>query len=88
VLRPCYFTPRLRTCSIFDNRGLMITPPETVRTNTPRVACDGASDVRGGAALGHPRVWLQIDEKGYVECGYCDRRFVLAGGPADVSAAA
>ena len=57
--------------------------PETVRTATARVACDGASDIPGGAALGHPRVWLEIDEKGYVDCGYCDRRFVLAGGPAD-----
>jgi uncharacterized Zn-finger protein len=34
-------------------------------------------------ALGHPRVFLRIDEKGFVECGYCDRRFVLIGGPAD-----
>ena len=59
----------------------MITPPETVRTTSARVACDGASDIRGGAALGHPRVWLQIDEKGYVECGYCDRRFVLSDHP-------
>ena len=24
-----------------------------------------------------------IDEKGFVECGYCDKRFVLVGGPAD-----
>ncbi|MFN2258643.1 MAG: zinc-finger domain-containing protein, partial [Parasphingopyxis sp.] len=37
----------------------------------------------GGAALGHPRVWLEIGEEGYVDCGYCDRRFVLVGGPAD-----
>jgi NADH dehydrogenase (ubiquinone) Fe-S protein 6 len=56
----------------------MSSKPETVKTKTRRVACDGASDVLGGAALGHPRVWLEIDEKGYVECGYCDRRFVLA----------
>ena len=35
------------------------------------------------AALGHPRVWLEIDEHGYVDCGYCDRRFILKGGPAD-----
>ena len=61
----------------------MIPPPETVRTNSPRVACDGATDIPGGAALGHPRVWLEIDEKGFVDCGYCDRRFILAGGPAD-----
>jgi uncharacterized Zn-finger protein len=58
--------------------------PEIVRVDTHRVACDGASDIRGGAAykaaaLGHPRVWLEIDEKGYVDCGYCDRRFVLNG---------
>ena len=59
-----------------------------------RVSCDGAGDIRGGAgyrpaALGHPRVWLQIDPvTGYVECGYCDKRYVLAGGPADTSSTA
>ena len=47
-----------------------------------RVACDGSGEV--AAALGHPRVYLRIDaETGFVECGYCDRRFVLEGGPAD-----
>ena len=63
----------------------MIPPPETVLVDTARVKCDGASDIRGDIApeLGHPRVWLEIDEKGYVDCGYCDRRFVLKGGPAD-----
>ena len=61
----------------------MLPPPETVTTDHRRVACDGATDIPGGAALGHPRVWLEIDEKGYVDCGYCDRRFILAGGPAD-----
>ncbi len=50
---------------------------------TSRVVCDGASDIPTGAALGHPRVFLEIDESGFVECGYCDRRFVLIGGPAD-----
>lgn len=62
---------------------LMIHHPETVTVKASRVACDGASDVPGGAALGHPRVWLEIDERGYVDCGYCDKRFILAGGPAD-----
>ena len=61
----------------------MIAPPETVRVSGPRISCDGATDIPGGAALGHPRVFLQIDEHGYVDCGYCDRRFVLIGGPAD-----
>ena len=60
----------------------MITPPETALVTTARVSCDGASALRG-AALGHPRVYLQIDEHGYVDCGYCDKRFVLKGGPAD-----
>ena len=53
-----------------------------------RVSCDGAGEIRGGAgyrpaALGHPRVFLEIDERGFVDCGYCDRRFILRGGPAD-----
>ena len=62
--------------------------PQTTLVETDRVWCDGAGDIRGGenyrpASLGHPRVWMQIAEKGYVDCGYCDRRFVLKGGPAD-----
>lgn len=56
-------------------------PPETIRVNSRRVSCDGAGDI--APALGHPRVFIEIDEKGYAECGYCDRRFVLSGGPAD-----
>ena len=65
----------------------MTDTPETVYTDNRRVSCDGATDIRPGfgyrpSALGHPRVWLEIDEKGYVDCGYCDRRFVLTGGPA------
>lgn len=61
----------------------MIAPPETIRVTSSRVACDGATDIPGGAALGHPRVYLEIDESGHADCGYCDRRFVLVGGPAD-----
>lgn len=49
--------------------------PEVIAVNTLRVACDG-----GEGGLGHPRVWLQIPEdRGWVECGYCDRRYVLEG---------
>ncbi|CAH0348926.1 hypothetical protein BH11PSE5_BH11PSE5_01210 [soil metagenome] len=59
----------------------MIQPPEILRTAKTRVSCDGSGDIP--AALGHPRVYLEIDEKGYVDCGYCDRRFILVGGPAD-----
>ena len=57
--------------------------PETSYVSSPRVVCDGATEIPGGAALGHPRVFLEIDEKGYVDCGYCDRRFILKGGEAD-----
>jgi uncharacterized Zn-finger protein len=53
-----------------------IPAPETLEVTTTRIACDG-----GEAALGHPRVWLTIDPaKGWVECGYCDRKFVLKSG--------
>ena len=63
-------------------------PPEIIKVDTRRVSCDGASAIRGGkgyrpAALGHPLVYMEIDESGFVDCGYCDRRFVLRGGPAD-----
>ena len=61
----------------------MVPPPEVSRVTQRRVACDRATDIPGGAAQAHPRVYLEIDEKGYVDCGYCDRRFVLIGGPAD-----
>jgi len=49
--------------------------PEIVTVRSRRVACDGV-----GGALGHPRVWLEMGEADFVECGYCDRRFVLAHG--------
>ena len=56
--------------------------PETIRTHKRRISCDGAGDIP--AALGHPRVWLEIDpDQGYADCGYCDRRFILSGGVAD-----
>lgn len=46
--------------------------PETEIVDQWRVACDG-----GEGALGHPRVWLQIDQdKGFVECGYCDKKII------------
>jgi uncharacterized Zn-finger protein len=47
-------------------------PEETIVVSEERVACDG-----GGDALGHPRVFLEIDSTGEVVCPYCSRRFVL-----------
>ncbi|MBK6707025.1 MAG: zinc-finger domain-containing protein [Sphingomonadales bacterium] len=60
----------------------MTDAPETILIRTHRIACDGSGE-GVPAALGHPRVWLEIDESGMVECGYCDRRYILVGGPAD-----
>lgn len=65
------------------NAGTMMEAPETQRVTSRRVACDGATDLPGMTALGHPRVWIEIDEKGYADCGYCDKRFVLIGSAAD-----
>ena len=46
--------------------------PETEVVSRWKVACDG-----GEGALGHPRVWLSIPhDRGWVECGYCDKRFI------------
>jgi uncharacterized Zn-finger protein len=52
-----------------------IEPPETVETDSETVACEG-----NDSALGHPRVFLTIGKEGFVECPYCDRRFVLKVG--------
>ena len=51
----------------------IIPPPEEIVVSTNRVACDG-----GGGALGHPLVYLDLGKHDHVECGYCDRRFVLS----------
>lgn len=56
---------------------MTIEAPETEEVETARVACDG-----GEGALGHPRVWLTMGPGGYVECPYCDKKFVLKAGAA------
>ncbi len=49
--------------------------PETKIVDQGRVACDG-----GEGPLGHPRVWLSIpQDRGWVECPYCDCRYELSG---------
>ncbi|QDY69727.1 zinc-finger domain-containing protein [Qingshengfaniella alkalisoli] len=51
---------------------MTIEPPETEVVNVWRVSCDGS-----GPGLGHPRVWLALPrDTGWVECGYCDKKFV------------
>ena len=47
--------------------------PETIEVDDTRVSCDGI-----GGSLGHPKVYLEMGDEKYVECPYCDRRFVAA----------
>lgn len=51
----------------------MTPPPETFAVSyKERIYCDG-----DGGALGHPGVYLTIPTNmEWVECPYCDRRFV------------
>lgn len=58
---------------------MTIEPPETLRVDTNVVSCDGGPN----PALGHPMVYLNMGKDGVVDCPYCDRRFILIGGPAD-----
>ena len=56
-----------------------VDAPEIIEVDTTKVACDGATRTLG-AALGHPKVYLEMGDEGFVECPYCDRRFVLRPG--------
>lgn len=56
--------------------------PETKIVDSYKVACDG-----GEGALGHPRVYLQIpQEQGWVECPYCDCKYVHRSAAEDQAA--
>jgi uncharacterized Zn-finger protein len=51
-----------------------VANPEIIKVakDTDQVACDG-----GHPSLGHPVVYYTFDgDQNYIECGYCDRRFV------------
>ena len=50
-------------------------PLEVVEVEETTVACDG-----GDGALGHPRVFLHMENTNRVDCPYCGRRFVLKEG--------
>jgi len=50
------------------------TPTEIIHVDDPVAACDG-----GGGTLGHPRVFLRIED-GFVMCPYCSRLYVLREG--------
>ena len=44
---------------------------EVIYVDSRTAVCDG-----GVGVLGHPRVFLAIDQTGEVECPYCSRRFI------------
>ena len=48
-------------------------PFEVIAVTSPQVACDG-----GDGPLGHPRVYLHIDQySGEIQCPYCSRLYVM-----------
>ncbi|MBR72529.1 MAG: hypothetical protein CMM30_06255 [Rhodospirillaceae bacterium] len=47
------------------------SPPETIESESKQVSCNG-----DGGPLGHPLVYLNMGEKDWVECPYCDRKFI------------
>lgn len=54
---------------------------EAIEVEAMTVACDG-----GNGPLGHPNVYLHLDEDALdVVCPYCSKRFVLKEG-ADIAA--
>ena len=54
-------------------------PTEIIEVDQTTVACDG-----GDGALGHPRVFLHIEERS-VMCPYCSRLYVLKEGASHAS---
>jgi uncharacterized Zn-finger protein len=48
-------------------------PYEIIEVDQRDVACDG-----GEGGLGHPRVYLHVDEHlGQIQCPYCSRLYLL-----------
>jgi uncharacterized Zn-finger protein len=49
---------------------------ETIEVETMTIACDG-----GGGPLGHPNVFLHLDDQTHdIACPYCSKRFQLKEG--------
>ena len=64
--------PHLSTDQDADDQ--IFPAPLTEVVTSSKVACSGDEAL----GLGHPRVWLSIaDATGWVDCPYCDKRFVL-----------
>jgi len=53
--------------------SIAMQPFEIIEVNTHDVKCDG-----GKGSLGHPRVYLHVDEhSGRIQCPYCSRLYLL-----------
>lgn len=57
-----------------DGTAVGPAPTEIIHVDEQIVACDG-----GDSALGHPRVFLHIEDQS-VMCPYCSRLYVLVPG--------
>ncbi len=63
-------------------------PPQEMQKKARREAlmmgkndkCDSHGGARslGGGALGHPRIFINVDKPGAHACGYCGIRFIKA----------
>ncbi|KAL3310976.1 NADH dehydrogenase Fe-S protein subunit 6 ndufs6 [Cichlidogyrus casuarinus] len=49
----------------------LISEIAPIEVETRIASCDG-----GGGALGHPKVYINLDQPGNHTCGYCGLRFV------------
>jgi uncharacterized Zn-finger protein len=49
----------------------MLTSNDTYPVDSLVVSCDG-----NGNGSGHPVVFLNLGEKGEIECPYCSRKFI------------
>ncbi|WBU51983.1 zinc-finger domain-containing protein [Paracoccus sp. SCSIO 75233] len=68
------FVPPENPLSTDQESAAAYPAPETETVTRWKVACAG-DEARG---LGHPKVWLAISPvTGFVDCGYCDKRFVI-----------
>ncbi|MBU8544666.1 MULTISPECIES: zinc-finger domain-containing protein [Roseomonadaceae] len=56
-----------------------VTPEDVLEVTTRVPGCDG-----GGGALGHPLVYLRIEDR-QVTCPYCSRTYRLAEGAGEDS---
>lgn len=51
-------------------------PPEIISVESAKVSCAGSDE-----ASAHPKVYLKIDERGFVDCPYCGCRYQLKSKP-------